>query len=393
MISHDFYTNGTSSAMTAGVENFWSETMTRNTLAVTNGNVQGNHRDPYPFSFQKNYGVYGRGRSTQVVVQFGKVFTNYEDRVGNALPPDHLVDTSPFLQYASLEDTCMEKIYDQIRGHSNMAVDLAESAMTLKMLRGTLNLKKLLAEFFKELVVPKKLRGASSNQRRLDYITGKWLEHRYGWMPLTYSIYDAFDTLGGYWIVNNEQVVKGSSQRKVYASDVTGNGTTSIRYTRSSFSNTRMRIYARFSLPPQQRVRDWTNLNPASIAWELVPLSFVADWIVNVSQQLSLWENYLLYNMQFLGGYKTITSLQTTTGTEFQYRYIPVQYFPSGGPVDGGYTVTRNFQSHRRTTELNRTILINLPTPNGIRLKVSFGWRRQLDAAALIHQLVAKKFR
>ncbi|DAD52463.1 maturation protein [ssRNA phage SRR5466728_3] len=299
---------------------------------------------------------------------------------------------------AEISDRAMEKIYDLIKGNNNFIVDLAEAAPTLNMLRNTVNLKRFAKNFFDEVLNPKSRVGKklpTSGQRRLDYITEKWLEGRYGWLPSVYSIYDAMDTLGGKHVINGAYPVKGRASTKKEVQQSFGLGTYgSPQVTTTSKLSTRIEHCYLFKLDPSARIYDWTSLNPVGIAWELLPLSFVADWLVNVSQQLSLWENYFLFNSRVVDGYTTRTWLQETVQFTLGITKGSYMTWPNGQYIDGPYgdKTTMNICS-LRTTSLNRVRGTSLPLPGGIRLSVNFNSKRQMDLAALFHQMVGKRFR
>lgn len=308
----------------------------------------------------------------------------------------HLIN--PATYEGEISDRAMEKIYDKIKGNSNFVVDLAESAATLRMLKATLNLRKVLTSFFDEVWDPKTKFGRrlpTHGQRRLDYISEKWLEYRYGWSPLVYSIYDSMDTLGGKHLINGFYPVKGRASTIKRSQAITGLGTVSSpKVTTTTELSSRIEYCYMFALDPSARIYDWTSLNPIGIAWELLPLSFVADWVVNVSQQLSLWENYLLFNSRVKDGYMTRTSLQQTEVSTYGFTKGQYWRWPDGSFIDGpNGDETLLKTSSLRTTSLNRSPTKSLPLPSGIRLNVNFGSKRQLDAAALVHQIVAKRFR
>lgn len=362
-----------------------------------NGTLRGDHRKPTNNALWKD-------------VRVGKAYRDYSRTVDASNPanvqwgfdlstaPSRLFgpEATPFSGYGlnltpdwnALYDRTLEKQFDKIRGNSNFAVDLAESGATIRMFRDTLNLRNLLKDFWQHMVVPKRLRGADNLQRRLDYVTGKWLEYRYGWQPLVNSIYDACDELGKQFksgvipvrsrvVLQNAKVTRtgsGSYTDPVIIKDIQG----TYRYEMVFYIN----------IDPGVHLYDWTSLNPLGIAWELLPLSFVGDWIVNVSQQLSLWENYFLFASKFNSGYRTSSAKEITSYTVYGDSYNPQQ---SGAIVmvarekEYGYTRTLTYK--------NRVALTSLPMPSGIRLNVNIGAKRQLDAAALVHQLIGKKFR
>lgn len=367
-------------------------------LSVTNGNVQGNKVEPNPISFTKlfveagPYYSYRRQKATDSGYGTNQVsgwyMPSYYDSDPNSGRPD----------YSVVNDRVLEKIFDQLRGNNNIIVDWAERASTLRMLRDTLRFRKVAAEFFVNVVKHRSYRripkGPTQGQKRLDYVTSKWLEYRYGWQPLIYSVYDAADNLDRDLREKFFRIDAISGIRKGPYTSTTGNGTfgaPKVRIVDIGSDRCEMKLFFKSDAGP--KISDWTSLNPFGIAWELMPLSFVADWFVNVSQQLSLWENFFLYQKNFIKGYRT-TSSMWIRATEMNGSTGPnATYWPNGSIASYDYGVVSG-GCIQKSTRKNRTVLTTLPMPSGrLRVNVKLNWKRQLDAVALIHVLFAKNAR
>lgn len=296
--------------------------------------------------------------------------------------------------WSRLQDRCMEKIYDQIRGNSNLAVDFAERAQTIKLLRNSLSLKKLIKSFTTKVVKTRKykrLKRSGNAARTAEYVSGKWLEYRYGWSPLIHSIFDAADTMfqrrhGGLRLFKARS---GYRNRQLFSSgDVSVNGL----LLESVDVSARVEYGLLFELDPGTKLQDWTSLNPLGIAWELVPFSFVADWFVNVSDQLALWENLVLFSSNFRGGYMTQTAKEERNATFWYQNVKAVRYWPNGQVVDDTYTRQSWGSSQSNFKFKERTVVTSLPRPAGFSFKVDLNSKRITDVAALITVLV-KPFR
>lgn len=359
---------------------------------VVNGNVQGDYKRPNPIYFLKRVSCPPSGAfHTSQTGSNSDVHSDFVSGQFSGSPSDFAENLDP--QWDSLQDGNWTKIYDKIRGGNNLIVDLAESAATLRMLRNTTKMHSVMNEFLGRTKIPRRLKRW---QERLDYVTGKWLEYRYGWMPLVYSTYDAMETLANKVVVDPDVWVRVRSSRPVSKGIQYGVGSVSdpkvhVRYD----LNSRLETKVNFMLPPGLGIHDWTSLNPVGIAWELLPLSFVADWFVNVGQQCSLWENYWQYGANFRGGYETKSYKReqslTASGIDF---YPNPAYWPNGTLMP--YQVlsrTVSYKSTTRETMKDRQVLLSIPFPNGIRVEVKLGTKRLLDAASLLQQLVAKKMR
>lgn len=385
--------NGPFKRKTLGVTTVGENQRLRLLLAGSNLLVQGDKRKANPFSFASNkLGGISRVDLTSRYSGGKPYLDTYEGWDGANM------NSTAFRvgDFARTAQDAWTEVYDQLRGDSSILIDLAESSQTIRMLKSTLNLKKFAGEFFTEfLFAPRKGR-KTSGQARLDYLTRKWLEVRYGWTPLVHSIYDAVDLIAKREL---ERLVYVRGRAKYVDKVVSRSGSGSYSNPSTlivSSLSARTEIGAYFKLPSTSsgKIYDWTSLNPAKIAWELLPLSFVADWLVNVSQVLDLFENYWLFNTMFAHGYSTNSSAESVVQSAVGSTKTPQQYFSNGIPVD---MVNFQFTSRKgiaMRTELARTVLNTLPyPPSALRIRVKIGAKRQLDAAALFHQLVGARLR
>lgn len=327
---------------------------------------------------------------------------NYSGLPANSIQSGYVYDQGDSLlpllplDFAVTLDSAMAKIYEQIRGNSNTVVDLAESGATLKMLRNALGVKKQLKKFFTEIVRDKKFNRLSKGQRRLDYASEKWLEYRYGWMPLISSTYEAIRQLGTK--VDGGLVTVSARSSRAISDEVlvSGNGSyLNPRIGYNAYLRFRTELCIQFKLPAGHQIYDWTSLNPIGIAWELAPLSFVADWFVNVGDMLSAWENHVVFANKFVRGYRTDSFREDAHhfvqgSTAYQVEYWPGTTTPLDGPVFNSITKSADVTRLHK----NRQVLLTLPSPeSGLRLKFELNSKRMLDTCGLIHQFTREFFR
>jgi len=224
------------------------------------------------------------------------------------------------------------KLYDAIRGHSfNAGVALGEARQTLDLAaltatrlgrailllkRGNLrNAMSLLGQgvtarhqksFDRQVKSLRTATGLRSIDDRL--MANLWLECRYGWMPLLNDVKEASKA----W----EQASLPKRPNRVQASHtVKAQGNTNSivgglgSYTDWSMS-IRRTIYVELSdtFSPTS-ARSMGLLDPASVAWELLPFSFVVDWFIPIGSYISLSSQ--------LPGVKC-TAVHTSTGTLYK---------------------------------------------------------------------------
>lgn len=140
-----------------------------------------------------------------------------------------------------------------------------------------------------------------------------WLTYRYGWRPLIYDLHTAARHLA-------ERAVKGElGYQKISAkgSYEKEHAKASI-YTPLGHAEWKNEVQVRLTIlakPNFTKVGNSSWLselgfsNPASLAWELLPLSFVVDWFVNVGDVLSSIHEFSQWTV--IRGQKSVFLRQT----------------------------------------------------------------------------------
>lgn len=282
-----------------------------------------------------------------------------------------------------LEAKVQEKVYEQLRSANAVVVDFAERSSTIKMVKDALNIKKFVREFMSDVV-----RGRPG--KKLDYIAGKWLEYRYGWTPLAHSLYDAAENLRKE-ALTKPFLVQARAGRRREVHETHNKRSTGYDHI-SVWLSERLEVGYMFNLNPYGRGHPatWTSLNPLLIAWELVPLSFVADWFVNVGDQLAAWENHVLFSSNFLSGYRTYTLKEDRLGTQIFNDMVPVEFYSNGNPKRNFWGSSYTARETGSFKELTRSRVLSLPAPVGLSFKIDLNANRVADAAALTKKLLLK---
>jgi hypothetical protein len=130
---------------------------------------------------------------------------------------------------------------------------------------------------------------------------------------------------------------------------------------------------------PESDLARWTSLNPVSIAWELVPFSFVVDWVFNVGGYLNNLETGLLQNCRGAGLGATSFISQITAVD---------QSVNLAGTSSTGADVNVSFS--QKYIQFNRS-LSGYPLPRPPSFKVNLGSNQLLDSAALLAQLLNRR--
>lgn len=306
----------------------------------------------------------------------------YQNITGHVLPVDtgYMIDPEWTLQ----DESCMSKQYDKIRAGANLAVDLAEGKQTLKLVKQVLLAGRTIRNIVKRL-----------KRDPIGIVAETWLQYRYGVMPLIHSTYDILDAILAREADRSVVFVTRSGRKKTeFLWRKTGEGSfyNPIEEVWYDFDSARTEIGISWKRP-KGGIADWTSLNPLGIAWELVPLSFVADWFLNVGDTLQAWENYVLFSNSFQWGWKTRTQRAVVrTKTYGRSSSAPV-YWPNGNLQDGYYDRRTESECIMTKSFFHRIRLDSLIQPSGLRVTCNLNWKRYSDAASLLYGFSSRRVR
>lgn len=330
--------------------------------------VRGNHKTVNPHRYTVLKYNYGDG-----MVQNGN---SLNGSIVTGTQAVNLGQTSTFTDASALcYNKALSRLYDQIRGGTDLSVDLAEAHKVKQMMtprfgqaRGVL-LKSIPIAMNNAWKLASVMR--RSNPRDWGNL---WLEFTYGWKPLASSIYGALDNLVGMSRPNTgvtglrvKSSAKEVAMNKINVTTVGNTVTSDVLFARNM---ARIKCFYAMNNGGLNSVATYTSLNPASIAWELVPYSFVVDWFVDIGGYMRNLESSLLYSSDFVSGYSQEITLQkeikTQTGTN------------AGTSVAGS--------SRHEQIAYKRSILGSAPTPRGPGFNTHLGWQRLISAASLLGQ-------
>lgn len=213
------------------------------------------------------------------LVQFGKLFDI-------PLPPDSMIYEARI--------KALNNIADQKAG---IGEDLATFRQTVSLLKSPCSVLLSSLQFVKGHKPFWEFLGLSARQLRqrgpLTPAAEKYLEYVYGWKPLMQDIYGVIQLMkeqgkksllitgtgvsrdqrevpqvtGSDWSANNETILGPCKQHAVFKCKL---------WSRIDPNATTLRTLNQLGL-----------VNPASLAWELIPWSFVVDWFVPIGPLLS----------------------------------------------------------------------------------------------------------
>lgn len=272
-------------------------------------------------------------------------------------------------------------------GISSILVTLAELGKTATMIAKAARLLRnpIINAKNKLRLTRAQLRTPEGRKAALDMAEDDWLEGRYGWRPFIY------DTMS---IVDAAQAKYGERLTvKTLVDRLAGEATEVKEYTSVGvpplIMETKWKVEfmlscgqtADFDLNFSQFARTWGALDVVGTAWDLVKLSFVIDWFINLGDSLKALQVYLFIAERI--GWNKISS---TARVERKYS------LPAIGTY-GDRQVNLHLNSDDRILEQVKTTHrtpVDSFLPNlGMSFNVDCG--KALDALAILHKFVKSR--
>jgi hypothetical protein len=143
-----------------------------------------------------------------------------------------------------------------------------------------------------------------------------WLEYHFGWSPLVNDIHSAVKVLSA---VPPSFKIRGRGRSREPFSIKTGNASTYIQADGLYVCATECGGEVFVSNPNLALANQMGLINPLTVAWELVPFSFLVDWFLPVGDFLNSFTDLLGYTVH----YPYTTTKRTANG---RYRYADGRY-------------------------------------------------------------------
>lgn len=276
----------------------------------------------------------------------------------------------PTWERASLYNEALEKLNSKARQQADWAEDIVQAKATLKSAK--------LGVLASDLVK------AARNLRRdplslIGATSGSYLQFRYAWSPLINNIYDTASAVlnvndGGTMRLRSSAVRKISDNGKCVNAG-SGSSLPVVQFNNSGKQGCRFVVDMRGM--SENQLADFTTLDPRVLAWNLLPWSFVVDWVYGIGGYLEAQEHALRFNPLFLGGY--MSELYANYRTEEISNVV----------ISSSFTVISG-RAMRRDVRFKRTVLTGWPLPQRPVLKMDLGSSKLLAAAALLGSLLRR---
>lgn len=274
-------------------------------------------------------------------------------------------------------DKARTKFVSQMRGEAaEMAVALAERKQAVQMMASratqlysfTRAVRKFQFVKAAEILGVKDARRKVSKlnlKRKSQAFANNYLEFHFGWSPLISDIGSVVDLLQGE-IAPLQIRGRGRDALKWMSSTNSGwpyyNAET---LTHELVAKSVVQATVTVSNPNLYLANKLGFTNPATIAWELVPFSFVVDWFVNVSDFLGQFSEF--------HGLSVSNAYYTAHTNDLYYHYVSYPYAGQSA------SCTMTGASTRRTLGIPSVSL-------GVRRPWTFSVRRGLAAISLLIQ-------
>lgn len=364
----------TSTTIPGGVVTTSSSMYQSNLNTVSSsGLIRGNHVTPNPHSF-----AVSRRWSDPIAATYRSVTGSPPTGSEDVYTGYYVFCTDGLVTWGSADAAvayarAVSDLSEQIRGSTDISIDLFQLKQTAALGK---DVKKVIHDYRNLL----KMLGAGKITAIMKATGSAWLLFRYGIQPTLQTIYDASVYSAEYYRNNLQHYAGEGKVVRVQTVPVDNwpdaGGWTSTVMLQTSY---RHRLYCQMRIPDdtQSQAARLTSLNPASIAWELLPGSFVIDWLWSLGGYLRDVETALIYDRYFVNGTSTSTSLITAT-----QRGVRSKAPPAGVTWSGKYT------SYGRWATKNRDILTSYPDVPAPQIMPQLGSGRLLNAAALLSQFL-----
>lgn len=210
-------------------------------------------------------------------------------------------------------NTCYARLRDAVSNRASLGVSLAEAGQSTSMIRDRLlqvyqGFRAIRKGNFAKAAKVFTLNDVPKGVTRRKHWSSNVLEYQLGWRPLIGDIYSAVDSLQNPYkdVQVKARAVDWIGTFYHYPKTTSSNPNAACGYVSFSLTYARRTVKNVVAMGAQVKVENpnlWLAnqlglVNPAVVALELVPFSFVAGWFINLEQVLSSMTDWLGLSMQ-----------------------------------------------------------------------------------------------
>lgn len=197
---------------------------------------------------------------------------------GAVLPPSGLT--------ANDQLTLLSRLSEKVKGHNfNLAVNVAQGKQTVDMvIKAVTDISGAISDLKKGRFASAARRfGVNERTSRLSKndVAGRWLELQYGWLPIFNDVYEAAKAYESLTSKRRSNIISESLTRTtIFDSSASPSNWTCLGPRKD-----RVRII--YEMTEELSVgRSLGLMDPWSVAWEVIPYSFVYDWFMPIGTYL-----------------------------------------------------------------------------------------------------------
>jgi hypothetical protein len=214
-------------------------------------------------------------------------------------------------------NTAYENFKGKLVNQAELGITFAETSQSIAMFGRAADtilrsMRAVRRGQFKSAATILKLHVAPVGVSRKKNWADNWLEYHFGWTPFLQDAWDAMEVLNDpvktFGMARGRGMEFLRSVSSINTGAVTRKEVNVMRY--DAEQGGRIRCITDRGL---FTLNQWGLLNPATVAWEVIPFSFVVDWFANVGDVLQSYSDFA--GMQLENTYLTTTYRNSASGS------------------------------------------------------------------------------
>jgi hypothetical protein len=264
---------------------------------------------------------------------------------------DGAVSSVPSWVIAKATNSALNKLIDS---DVNVGNFLGEAPQSIKMIasQAIIVLRAYRALRKGDFAAIPRILGVTTRKNVGKDAAGVWFSYKFGWLPLLEDIFGMQKAV--------MQQIERPSFGKVKSAVVTNLTVTppsqlNIVETRDNTKGCEVGLVYKVDSPTLAGLNSLGLVNPLSVAWELLPLSFVVDWFIPVGHFINGLSAGI--GLDFVTGYRT-----TFARGDFDYEMANTTY-PLAQPPWESTDLREPWLGQVKASSMKREVLTTWPTP------------------------------